>query len=420
MGNKCAGLEVTVSKAWQEGHGLPAMPWNTKDVVQLRREFVALSKLRGISFSAACSRFGISRKTGYKWVNREARGGADALVPSKPKRVRRPNQTSLAMERKVLEVRQEQPSWGPRKLRRRLKNTGVSDLPSTSAIGRILRREECIEPAESAKHRPWQRFARATPNELWQMDFKGHFAMHHGRCHPLTVLDDCSRYLIGLRACADEQSEGVRKHLENMFCRYGLPMCILCDNGPPWSGNGQKYTALSVWLLQLGVLTIHGRPFHPQTQGKDERFHRTLKNDLLRRHDWSDLEVSQQRFDTFRHTYNHDRPHDSLNLDCPAQHYHPSTRAMPSALPRAEYDSSDLVRRVKSKGEITVRNRFFYVGSAFYGLDVALRPTATDGILRVYYAAFPLGLIDCKTPTRLPKGSYHPLVADPLDANPKV
>ena len=420
MGNRCAGLEVTVSKAWHQGHGLDAMPWNTKNVVQLRREFVALAKMRGISFSAICLRFGISRKTGYKWIQREANRGAEALENQRPKPCRRRNQIPVAMEQQVLSVRKEHPSWGPRKLRRRLKNLGVTGLASTSAIGRLLRREGCIKPAVSVQHQPWQRFERATPNELWQMDFKGHFAMHQNRCHPLTVIDDCSRYLIGLRACADEQSVGVQQHLHRMFLTHGLPMCILCDNGPPWSGCGQKYTALTVWLLQLGVRTIHGRAFHPQTQGKDERFHRTLKNDLLCRYDWPELETTQQRFDAFRRVYNHDRPHDALDLDCPADHYEPSRRTMPTQIPRADYDQSDLVRRVKSKGEITFRNRFFYIGSAFYGLDVALRPTANDGVYRVYYASFPLGLVDCKTPTSLPKGSYHTLISEPLEQGPKV
>ncbi|GAB5561880.1 MAG: IS481-like element ISRm20 family transposase [Synoicihabitans sp.] len=420
MGNSCAGLEVTLSKAWEQGHGLAPMPWNTKNVVQLRREFVALAKMRGMSFSALCQRFAISRKTGYKWMKRQAGGGPDALANQPPRLTRRRNQTSVAMEQQVLALREEQPTWGPRKLRRRLKNLGVTGLPSTSAIGRLLRREGCIESAVSAQHTAWQRFERATPNELWQMDFKGHFAMHQNRCHPLTVIDDCSRYLIGLRACADEQSFGVQQHLQSMFMLYGLPECILCDNGPPWSGNGQRYTALSVWLMQLGVRTIHGRAFHPQTQGKDERFHRTLKNDLLCRHDWVDLRQTQQRFDSFRQVYNHDRPHDALGLDCPADHYRPSSRSMPSVIPRADYDQTDIVRRVKSKGEITFRNRFFYIGSAFHRLDVALRPTANEGVYRVYYAAFPLGLIDCQTPTSRRKGSYHPMVPEPTEQNTKV
>ena len=202
----------------------------------------------------------------------------------------------------------------------------------------------------------------------------------------------------------------MQAHLTELFTVHGLPGTILCDNGSPWAGGGLGHSVLSVRLLRLGVRVIHCRPFHPQTQGKDERFHRTLKADLLARHDWPDLFKSQERFDAYRRLYNHDRPHEALDLAVPASRYQPSTRAMPAHLPVAEYDHDELVRPVKSKGEITFRNRFYYVGRAFAGLYVALRPTATDGVYRLCYAAFTLGIIDCSAPSELPKGHYHLLL----------
>jgi hypothetical protein len=164
-----------------------------------------------------------------------------------------------------------------------------------------------------------------------------------------------------------------------------------------------------VWLLRLGVTVIHGRPYHPQTQGKDERFHRTLKADLLDRHDWKDLPQTQRRFDQYRRLYNHDRPHEAIGLAVPATRYRPSSRQLPPTLPPVEYDPLELVRTVKSKGEITFRNRFYYVGQAFVGLPLALRPAATDGVFRVCLCAFTLGVIDCAQPSSRPKGSYHRL-----------
>jgi len=375
------------------------MPWDIKDRAERRREFLALARTGGCSFSELCRRFGVSRRIGYKWRKREKEGGEQALGDQPPRLVRRANQTPAEMEAKLLAVRTHNPSWGPRKLRRRLQDLGEVNVPAVSSVARLLRRCGCISPQASAACQPWQRFERANPNELWQMDFKGHFALSDGgRCHPLTVLDDHSRYLLGLFACGDERHVTVQDCLTATFTLHGLPGSILCDNGPPWAGSGPEITALEVWLLRLGVRMIHGRPFHPQTQGKDERFHRTLKADLLERHDWPGLVVAQTRFDAYRRLYNHDRPHDALGLAVPASRYQPSARAFPAELPQAHYDADELTRPVKSKGEITFRNRFFYIGRAFAGLHVALRPVARADTYRVCYAASTLGLIDLSLP----------------------
>jgi transposase InsO family protein len=387
------------------------MSWDIKDKIARRHEFVTLAQAGSISMTALCRRFGVSNKTGYKWLKRFRARGLPGLHDEPRRQIRRRNQTKSQMEAHVIHLRSEQPTWGPRKLHRRLLDLGHTALPAVSTFARILRRHGCIQPQAADAHRPHQRFARAEPNQLWQMDFKGHFALQRGgRCHPLTVLDDHSRYALGLEACADEQTPTVHACLEHIFTRYGLPEQILCDNGPPWAGSGPEHTALTVWLLRLGVHVIHGRPFHPQTQGKDERFHRTLKADLLARHDWTDLAQTQHRFSAYRHLYNHERPHEALDLAVPASRYCASPRALPTQLPLAQYDPSELVRLVKSKGEITFANRFYYIGRAFCGLPLALRPMATDGHYRVCYAAFTLGLIDLSKPTDKPKGHYHPLI----------
>lgn len=388
------------------------MSWDIQDIIGRRHEFVTLALAGSVGMSELCRRFGISRKTGYKWRARFAAGGADALLDQVQDRRRLRQQTAARTEARVLALRRKHPSWGPRKLHRRLLDLGQASeaLPAVSTFGRILHRAGCITPLARAQHQPLQRFSRPEPNQLWQMDFKGHFALQRqGRCHPLTVLDDCSRFSVGLQACGDEQTPTVQRRLQRIFSVYGLPECILCDNGPPWGGTGPEHTRLSVWLLRLGIAVIYGRPFHPQTQGKDERFHRTLKTDLLDRHDWRDLAQVQRRFDRYRRLYNHDRPHEALNLAVPATRYRPSARALPRSLPPIAYAPGELVRPVKSKGEITFRNRFYYVGQAFIGLPLALRPSATDGVYRVCLAAFTLGLIDCAQSTDRPRTHYHPL-----------
>ncbi len=187
--------------------------------------------------------------------------------------------------------------------------------------------------------RPFQRFERAAPNELWQMDYKGHFPSLNGaRCHPLTVLDDHSRFSLVLKACADEREQTVRAMLNEVFRRYGLPAAMLMDNGSQWGAAGaQPFTALSLWLIRLGIRVAHGRPYHPQTQGKDDRFHRTLKIEQLRHFNFTSLEHCQREFDSFRDRYNLVRPHDALGLATPVSRYRPSPIPFPESLPQIEY-----------------------------------------------------------------------------------
>ena len=310
----------------------------------------------------------------------------------------------------MLALRAQQPTWGPRKLRRRLEALGHAGLPARSTIGAILRREGQISPQASAAATAWQRFEHATPNALWQMDFKGHFALGDAsRCHPLTVLDDHSRYLVGLRACACQRTEIVQAHLESLFRLYGLPERILCDNGSPWSGPGGEYTPLSVWLLLLGIRVSHGRPFHPQTQGKDERFHRTLKADLLTRRDFASVAQAQPPFDAFRHLYNHQRPHQALGDAVPASRYQVSPRPWQAPDRGFDYAPGAILRQVKGKGEITFQNRFFYLGAAFASHRIALEATETDGLYHVRLHAHAIGQIDLRGSNSKAKGCYYPM-----------
>lgn len=359
------------------------MPWQEVSTMSLRQEFVMLAGAEGANRASLCRRFGISRKTGYKWLVRA--GSGEAFWDQSRRPHASPLRTREAVERAIVELRDAHPAWGARKLRRRLHDLGWRQLPAPSTVQAILLRHGRIDPAQSIQHTPWQRFEHELPNALWQMDFKGHFTVGAAPCHPLTVLDDHSRYNLCLQACADQRGTTVQGHLSAIFRRYGLPLRLAVDNGPPWGDSPEHpYTPLVAWLIRLGVGVSHSRPYHPQTLGKEERFHRTLKAEVLRQ-PFCDLNAVQRRFDRWRYTYNFERPHESIGMQPPASRYVPSVRSMPDELPAIEYAPADIVRRVQDKGYISYRGQHWTIGKAFAGYPVALRPTHIDGLLEVYF-----------------------------------
>ena len=376
------------------------MPWHEVSTMSLRRECVVLASHTEVNMRALCRRFGISPKTGYKWLRRCAEAGAAGLADRSRRPHHSPQRTGAPMEAHLLALRARHPAWGGRKLNSRLHHLGHPTVPCPSTITAILRRHGRLDPAAASQHRPWQRFEHEAPNQLWQMDFKGPVPLTTGgRCHPRTVLDDHSRYAVCLQACADEQTPTVQAALTATFRRYGLPESLLMDNGSPWGDEGgQPYTRLTVWFLRLGIRIRHGRPYHPQTQGKDERFHRTLKVDVLQGRVLRDLAHCQHHVDAWRGIYHCERPHQSLQMVPPARRYRPSPREFPEHLPPLEYGPDDLVRRVQGKGEIWYRGGPFRIGKAFRGYPVALRPTSEDGVLAVYFSHQCITHINLKRP----------------------
>ena len=375
------------------------MPWRSMSAMDQKAEFVRLCLAGGTPVAVLCRRFGISRETGHRLLARYRAQGDAGLDPRSRRPCCSPRQTSPEMEDLVVALRRAHPAWGGRKIARRLADLGHAGVPSASTVTEILRRQGCLDPMQSQRHRAFQRFARERPNELWQMDFKGHFAIGQGRCHALTVLDDHCRYALGLRACADETAATVRRELTAVFRRYGLPDAILCDNGSPWGSaghTGAAYTAFGVWLLQLGVGLRHGRPRHPQTQGKDERFHRTLDCEVLQHRHFADLAACQTVFDAWRHVYNEQRPHEALALEVPSRLYAASPRSFPETLPAVEYDAADAVRRVTHDGYVRFRGAKWKMSQAFAGLPVALRPAAQDGVWMVFFSRFVVAQVDLR------------------------
>ncbi len=375
------------------------MPWEEVSIMSQRREFVALSQKEEVNRRELCRKFGVSPTTGYKWLGRYCVGGEAALADLSRRPHRSPGRTGPEIEEMVLKVRDAHPAWGGRKLRAWLSARGNELLPSPSTITAILRRHGRIDPSEGAKHRAWQRFEHPEPNQLWQMDFKGHFAMMEGRCHPLTVLDDHSRFSLGLEACGDETTQTVQQRLTRIFRGFGLPERMVMDNGAPWGLDADHpYTPLTVWLLRLGISVSHGRPYHPQTQGKDERFHRTLKAEVLRGDAFRDLRHCQEAFDDWRGVYNLERPHQALGMATPASHYHVSHRPFPEQLPPVEYGPEDPIRRVQDQGRFTWKGRNVKISTAFKGLRVAVRPTGTDGLWDVFFMTKKICQIDLRQP----------------------
>ena len=361
---------------------------------QRRQDFVMEVLMGQMPKSNICEKYSISRVTGDKWLQRYRNG--EALSDRSREPFRKPNKTAAEIEALIIETRLKYPVWGPRKLVRFLSNAGASGLPSPSTVGEILKRNGLVCKEASRAATPYKRFERPHPNELWQADFKGHFQMQNDRrCHPLTILDDHSRYSLCVDAKENERTPGVEASFSRVFEEYGLPDAILCDNGPPW-GTSQTtgYTRFEVWLMNRDILPIHGRPNHPQTQGKEERFHRTLKAEVLAQTPIKDLVHAQKEFDQFRNCYNHLRPHNALNLDTPASRYTPASKRLKKISDQWEYPPGYHLRRIKNTGFITFNGQGYFLSEAFGGLTVAIRESSLPNCVNIYYRNFKVARID--------------------------
>jgi transposase InsO family protein len=375
------------------------MPWPVKNLIHIRFEFVNLALQPDVNLRQLCRRFGISPTVGYKWLARYKRGGQPALADHSRRPRNSPGKTPAAVEEQLVALRRAHPAWGGRKLRRRLEDLGQREVPATSTVTGILHRHGLITPEQSLAAQPYQRFERPQPNQLWQVDFKGHFPLRQGRCYPLCGLDDHSRYNVLLAACTNQQEATVQGHLIGAFTVYGLPDGLLWDNGSPWGSGGSEYTGLDVWLMRLGVRVHHGRPYHPQTQGKEERFNRTLQAEVLARGGWADCPEVQAAFEGWRPVYNTQRPHQALDLETPIKRYRPSQRPYPQTLPPIEYAPGVQTRSVDQNGKINYRGRPWKVGRAFVGQRIGLRPTNTDGLWEVIFLSHLIKTLDLRQPS---------------------
>lgn len=364
------------------------MPWKETTSMTLRTEFVALARHKDINVTELARRFGISRKTAYKWLHRHTAG--EALSDRSRRPHHSPTRTSPEVEAAVVALRNEHEAWGGRKLARVLRNQGWKTVPSPSTITHILRRHGLLTRPSTPSPTRWQRFEHAAPNDLWQMDFKGTITVGERRCDPLTVLDDHSRYNLVLQANPDMRGITVQRALTTAFRRYGLPQRMNMDNGSPWgiaNGRSRDLSALAIWLVRLGIHVSFSTPLHPQTNGKDERFHRTFKVEVLRGRTFADLIEAQQAFDQWREIYNQVRPHEGIDLAVPADRYRPSPRTFPETLPPIEYAPGDQVVTVRARGRVTFQGRHLQVSTALQDYPIAARPHEDeDGVYDLYFA----------------------------------
>jgi transposase InsO family protein len=374
------------------------MAWKETTSMTLRTEFTALAQSQGVTVSELARRFGISRKTAYKWL---ARAKADEPMTDRSRRPHSsPTRTDEVIEQVLIELRQAHPCWGGRKLRQVLIDRGQADVPAPSTITHILRRHGLMPERTVGQGRSWKRFEHESPNDLWQMDFKGTIAVGTGRCDPLTVLDDHSRYNVVLRATPDMRSATVQAVLTETFRQHGLPVRMNMDNGSPWgspSGQSRGLSELTLWLVRVGIQVSFSTPAHPQTNGKDERFHRSLKAEVITGRVFTDHAHVQRAFDAWRNVYNTVRPHQGIGMAVPSSRYRPSPRLFPEVLPAIEYSPHDQVVVVKWNGVVSFKGQTLKVSNALRGMPIAFRADdSQDGVYTLYFSHHRLMQIDLR------------------------
>jgi transposase InsO family protein len=360
------------------------MPWSTTTVSELRTAFVHAVRTAQQPVAQAARHFGISRKTAYKWLVRF--DAQQSLGDRSRKPQHSPTRTADALEAAVLAVR-DQFGWGPRKIHAYLTNN-QQPTPPIRTIADILRRHQRVQPPAASQPTDCQRFERGTPNELWQLDFKGWIEIERQKVSPLTILDDHSRFLLALRPCTDLTMRTAWNALWDTFGAYGLPEAVLCDNafGAPSCPDSRGVSWFESRLLRLGIRPIHGRPYHPQTQGKVERLHGTLVREVYPRLDTRSLVAFTTGLDQWRQSvYNSLRPHEALGDQTPVTRWRPSSRCRPKELPAVSYPPGSVLRRVGSNGLFHYRSGRILAGQGLAGEPVRIEES--DGCVVVFYCS---------------------------------
>lgn len=351
------------------------MPWECRTVEDQRKEF-AQAAMCCSNFSALCREFGIDRHTGYKWKERYQAN--QPLIDRSRRPHTTPNRTPEEVERLVLAVRANNPGWGARTIRNVLLREGHKNIPCAKTVNNILNRYGCISPEESLKHQPFTRFEKELCNQMWQADFKGEFRMADDHyCYPLDIIDDHSRFALKVTPRLSTANVVIPVFTE-AFREYGLPNSVLSDNGAQFAGFKKGYTQFERWLMDLDILPIHGRIKHPQTQGKIERFHRTMKHELLNHTSIADIEDAVRKLDTWRDKYNNVRPHEALGMKTPAEVYEPSKRQYIEIIKKYEYGGEYHVIKVNNWGYVRFDKWQVYLSETMIDQYIEFRPSS-DG-----------------------------------------
>ena len=368
------------------------MPWKEKTVEELRKEFVEAAK-RSSNFSSLCREFGISRKTGYKWMVR------DANEEELSDRSRRPNvvanRTAPEIEQRIVNERKNK-GWGAKKIRHVLSDEGI-EMPCVKTVHNILNRYGCIDEEEAKKHTAFIRFEKECCNEMWQTDFKGEFRMLDGNyCFPLDIFDDCSRYALKIKT-ATSAANIVLPTFKETFYQFGMPKSVLSDNGAQFAGFRHGYTQFEKWLMNHDVLPIHGRIKHPQTQGKIERFHRAMNQELLNHYTPKDIDDAERVLNEWRDRYNNERPHEALGMKCPSDIYVPSNREYHDVVEKFEYGGQYHVVKVNNWGYVRFGGFQVYLSETMMGEYIEFRPNPTGETFFACYRNFGVGEFDAQT-----------------------
>ncbi len=370
------------------------MPWGERTVNQMREEFVRRALSGEASKSALCREYGISRPTGDKWISRYTSG--ETMDDRSRRPVTSPGRTPQDKEELVVSYRRAHPAIGALKVHQILKNDGYTDLPSARTINNIFKRNGLVSVEASLASTPCRRFEKSAPNEMWQGDYKGHFGLKNGeRCHPLNIIDDYSRFNLCCKACKSETLEEIRPVMISLFEEYGLPFSFLCDNGNPW-GTVQStgFSRFEVWMMEQGILVLHGRARHPQTQGKDESFNRSMTRELLKHAVIADWSSAERQFDEYREFYNSVRPHHALDMDTPSKRYSKSDREYQSKIRQWEYPEECSIRAVKQTGFFNYGGQGYFLSEAFGGKEIAVRQSHIPGCISVFFRQFRIGRIN--------------------------
>lgn len=382
------------------------MAWKERTVEQMREEFVKRVLAHEKSKAALCREYGISRPTGDKWIKRYMSGKPLSNQSRRPLKVS--GKINAELEAEIVRVRRANKALGAVKIRKIMENSGYTNLPCAKTFNNIFNRNGLIEKEEHQAAIPYIRFEKDCPNEMWQADFKGHFRMEDGfRCHPLNVIDDYSRYNLCSEALLNETFSAVEPVFKRLFLEYGMPFSLLCDNGNPW-GTSQSlgYSRFEIWLMELGILTLHGRARHPQTQGKEERYNRSFTRECLKGKQFENLIHAQQCFEEYRKFYNEIRPHFALDLNVPSSRYSRSKKQMPNHISEWEYPQEYKLCKVKETGYFNYNGQGFFLSEAFAGKYIAVRESHLHGQITLVFRQFKIGRIDLQNRVYTLRRSY--------------
>ena len=367
------------------------MPWESRTVEDQRREF-AKAAMHCSNFSALCREYGIDRHTGYKWKERYA--AREPLSDRSRRPLNSPSRTPEEVEQLILAVREENPGWGARTIRDVLLTEGYKNIPCAKTVNNILNRYGCISPEESQKRKPFVRFEKDLCNQMWQTDFKGEFRMDDNNyCYPLDIIDDHSRFAIRVAPHTSTANVVIPVFTE-AFREFGLPNSILSDNGAQFAGFRKGFTQFERWLMDLDILPIHGRIKHPQTQGKIERFHKTMKQELLNHTSFANIEDAQKKLSAWREKYNTVRPHEALGMKRPGDIYQPSQREFVEHIRKYEYSGEYHVIKVNSWGYVRFGGWQVYLSETMIDQYLEIRPKSDGETFAACYRNFIIAEFD--------------------------